>query len=167
MKALLKCYFGHIAVKLVWEQYDDSQHFIVNHGAFGPPRPVMSQKVHSLTTKEPRSRDSRFLHTGRRISMQLKLRTAAGALAQGKPDWNTTHTHRKAVEECNYMVLEYFHSMFYLYMIVFYTSLQFRGFSSYIYLSAVAITVGFPFDISDVCKLLIVPPRRDFHHGFI
>lgn len=31
--------------------------------------------------------DSRFLQTGRRISMQLKLRTAAGALAHARADW--------------------------------------------------------------------------------
>jgi len=36
--------------------------------------------------KEPRIRDSRLRQTGKRISMQLKLRTAAGALAQGKAD---------------------------------------------------------------------------------
>lgn len=41
----------------------------------------------SLTTKFPRIRDSRFLHTGSRISRQLKLRTAAGALAQARADW--------------------------------------------------------------------------------
>lgn len=40
----------------------------------------------NLTTKEPRMSDSRFLHTGRRISMQLKFRTAAGALAQARAD---------------------------------------------------------------------------------
>lgn len=40
----------------------------------------------NLTMKEPLNRDNRFLHTGRRISRQLKLRTAAGALAQAKAD---------------------------------------------------------------------------------
>lgn len=39
-----------------------------------------------LTTNEPRMSDSRFLHTGSRISMQLKFRTAAGALAQARAD---------------------------------------------------------------------------------
>lgn len=47
----------------------------------------MPRKQRDLTTKEPRIRDSRFRHTGSRISKQLKLRTAAGALAQAKADW--------------------------------------------------------------------------------
>lgn len=42
--------------------------------------------VRQLTMKEPRIRDSRLRQTGRRISMQLKLSTAAGALAQGSAD---------------------------------------------------------------------------------
>lgn len=52
------------------------------------PHPVLSCRLCDLTTKEPRTRDSRFLHTGRRINKQLKLRTAAGALAQARADWN-------------------------------------------------------------------------------
>lgn len=59
----------------------------------GQPRPVMPWKHRDLTTKEPRTRDSRFLHTGRRISRQLKLRTAAGALAQAKADWNKKYIY--------------------------------------------------------------------------
>lgn len=49
--------------------------------------------VISLTTKFPRIRDSRFLHTGNRISMQLKLSTAAGALAQARADWSGVREH--------------------------------------------------------------------------
>lgn len=48
-----------------------------------------TKKTRNLTTKLPRIRDSRFLHTGSRISMQLKLSTAAGALAQARADWSS------------------------------------------------------------------------------
>ena len=57
------------------------------------PRPALPRTDQDLTMKEPRSRDSRFLHTGRRISMQLKLSTAAGALAQAKADWKNKTKH--------------------------------------------------------------------------
>lgn len=60
--------------------------FLDNDSDFSTLHPAMVWKHEELTTKEPRSRDSRFLHTGRRMSMQLKLRTAAGALAQAKAD---------------------------------------------------------------------------------
>lgn len=39
------------------------------------------------TWMEPRRKESRFLQTGSRISRQLKLRQAAGALARGKACW--------------------------------------------------------------------------------
>lgn len=64
-------------------------------GCGAPPRPAVTWQHHVLTTKEPRIRESRFLHTGSRISMQLKLRTAAGALAQAKADWNKYYMQMK------------------------------------------------------------------------
>lgn len=45
------------------------------------PRGVLSPHV---TWMEPRRKDSRFRHTGSRMSRQLKLRQAAGARAQGR-----------------------------------------------------------------------------------
>lgn len=36
------------------------------------------------TWMDPRRKESRFLQTGNRMSMQLKLRQAAGALAQDR-----------------------------------------------------------------------------------
>lgn len=71
----------------------------LNTDAFREHRPVTSQR-HGLTTKEPRIRDSRFLQTGRRISRQLKLRTAAGALAQANADWDQYKTTRIYSCEC-------------------------------------------------------------------
>lgn len=39
------------------------------------------------TWMDPRRKESRFLQTGSRMSMQLKLRQAAGALAQDRACW--------------------------------------------------------------------------------
>lgn len=40
-----------------------------------------------LTALEPLRKESRFRQTGSRISMQLKFRQAAGALARASADW--------------------------------------------------------------------------------
>jgi len=58
-----------------------------NDSVLSTPRFSANWKRRDLTTNDPRRSDSRFLHTGRRISKQLKLRTAAGALAQAKACW--------------------------------------------------------------------------------
>lgn len=41
----------------------------------------------ALTALEPLRKESRFRQTGSRISMQLKFRQAAGALANGSANW--------------------------------------------------------------------------------
>ena len=41
-------------------------------------------EIYKLTSR-PRKKESMFRQTGRRIKKQLKLRTVAAALAQGKP----------------------------------------------------------------------------------
>lgn len=41
----------------------------------------------ALTALEPLRKESRFRQTGSRISMQLKFRQAAGALASGSANW--------------------------------------------------------------------------------
>jgi hypothetical protein len=41
----------------------------------------------ALTALEPLRKDSRFRQTGNRISMQLKFRQAAGALARASADY--------------------------------------------------------------------------------
>lgn len=50
---------------------------------------IIGRRASSLdaTWMDPRRRESRFLQTGSRISMQLKLRQAAGALAQDRACW--------------------------------------------------------------------------------
>lgn len=42
---------------------------------------------HGYTWMVPRRNDRRLRHTGSRMSMQLKLRQAAGALAQDRACW--------------------------------------------------------------------------------
>lgn len=41
----------------------------------------------ALTALEPLRKESRFRQTGSKISMQLKFRQAAGALANGSANW--------------------------------------------------------------------------------
>lgn len=47
----------------------------------------MCKVYHGYTWMVPRRNDRRLRHTGNRMSMQLKLRQAAGALAQDRACW--------------------------------------------------------------------------------
>lgn len=148
VKASQKCFLDR----------EDSR-FSDNENASSAPQPVMLQTIVNFTMKEPRSRDSRFRHTGRRISMQLKLRTAAGALAQDKADWNTTHTFiisRKAMRStCTFL------------RFTICSQLTENTFYSAASICQIDTAVGFHFPIFYVCKLLVVPPISDFLHGFV